>query len=697
MRVVLVSLYTMSGGTSNRCTYTYSPPQDLTGDDRVAVSRPEHEQCPHTAVDTETSRCIYHHGESDYPSERFTKRFIDTLEQADTLSTFAGGQLPGLTLREQTITTATGAPVDLRGAVIDGDLDLTDATVEVPLLLDGAAITGSLRIENAEFHAPISLINADVNGRIHGHEASVAGGIDATGMDAGYVDLRAIEVDGAVLFAQTTFASNLIVANAAINGDVSTADAAFDWSFDATAATIDGDFTLTGVSVDADLDVVAANIEGTAELRKGTVSGETDWSHTTIGGDFIASDAQFGADAIFDDLSIDGEAVVFNRAKFGGTADFATCTILESRIAFTDATFTDEVWFTHTTIGGLADFGGAVFEGMSHLRDAVFEDDLVLQDIETTGQFFLHNSVIKGEFDCTDSSFEHFQFSATVEGKADFSRAAFIEKAIFKSSTFGDRAWFDNASFAGHADFSDTRFTGKTTFDGTEFLVDPTFTDTRFAIDPDFSAAEFPFADTIDFDDRRSQMILVHPDSLQNNGTEVPLDTVTGNVTLPANAAHLVNVETTKPKQVAKAIAEHDRSDWHTITEEPLRTARTAVAELPATENAVMIFGLRTDDTATTASEFLTDVLLAGVYTKHDGSIVFAHLDPDFFETDYLLPIPASDDAFESGAAVATASELQKAAVRNEMLRATILDKQEETGGGIYGMLAPLLVGAGTI
>ena len=687
----------MSGGTSERCTYTYAPPQDITGDDRVAVERPGHERCPHAVVDSETSRCTYHHGESDYPSERFTERFTDTLQQADTLPTFAGGQLPGLTLRGQTITTATGAPVDLRGAVIDGDLDLTDATVNVPLLLDGAAITGSLRIENAEFHAPISLINADVNGRIHGHEASVAGGIDATGMDAGYADLRAIEVDGALLLTQTTFASNLIIANAAINGDVSAAAATFDWSFDATAATIDGDFTLTGVSVDADLDVVAAEIEGVAELRKGTVAGETDWSHTTIGDDFIASDAQFEADAIFDDLSIDGEAVVFNRAVFGGTADFATCTISESRIAFTDATFTDEVWFTHTTIGGLADFSGTVFEGMSHLRDAVFEDDLVLQDIETTGQFFLHNSVIEGEFDCADSSFEHFQFSATVEAKADFSRAAFTEKAIFKSSTFGDRVWFDNASFAGHADFSDTRFTGKTTFDGAEFLVDPTFTDARFAIDPDFSTAEFPFAETIDFDDRRSQMILVHPDSLQNNGTQLPPDAVTGNVTIPANAAHLVNTDTTKPKQVAKAIAEHDRSDWYTITKEPLRAARTAVAELPTTDDAVLVFGLHIDDTAPTASEFLTDVLLAGVYTKHDGSIVFGHLDPDFLETEYLLPIPASDDAFSSGAVVATASELQQAAVRNEMFRATVLDKQADTDGAIYGMLAPLLVGAGTV
>jgi hypothetical protein len=619
------------------------------------------------------------------------------LKKADIPPTFAGGQLPGLTLREQTITTATGDPVDLRGAVIDGDLDLTDATVDVPLLLDGAAITGSLRIENAEFHAPISLINADIDGRIHGHEASVAGGIDATGMDAGYADLRGIEVDGAVLLAQTTFASNLIVANAAIAGDLSASDAAFDWSFDATAATIDGAFTLTGVSIDADLDVVAAAIGGAAELRKGTVDGETDWSHTTIGGDFVASDAQFEADAIFDDLSIDGEAVVFNRAEFGGTADFATCTIPESRLAFTDATFTDEVWFTHTTIGGLADFSGAVFEGMSHLRDAVFEDDLVLQDIETTGQFFLHNSVIEDEFDCTDSSFKHFQFSASVEGKVDFSRAAFIEKSIFKSSTFGDRVWFDNATFAGHADFSDTRFTGKTTFDGTEFLVDPTFTDARFAFDPDFSTAEFPFAETIDFDDRRSQMILVHPDSLQNNGKQLPPDAVTGNVTIPADAAHLVNDDTAKTKQVAKAIAEYDQSDWHAITKASLRAARTAVAELPTTDNAVLVFGLQTKDTASTANEFLTEVLLAGVYTKHDGSIVFGHLDSTFFDMDYLLPIPTSDDAFSSGAAVATASELQQAAVRNEMFRATILDKQPDANGAIYDMLAPLLVAAGTV
>lgn len=688
----------MSDESSARCAYTYSPQKSPVENDRVNVPRPEHEQCPHVAVDTDSHRCIYHQGESDYPSERFTGKFLETLAQEDRAPTFAGGQLPGLALSGETVTTATGAPLDLRGAVIDGTLDLTDATIEVPLLLDSAAITGSLLLERAEFHGPVSLSNADINGRVHGHDASISGGIDATGIDAGYVDLRAIDVDGAVVLDQASFASNLIIANAAIAGDFSASDASCDWSLDATAVTVHGEFILTGVSIGADLDVVATEIDADAELRKAAISGETDWSHTTIGGDFVASDATFGDDAIFDDLSTDGEAMVFNRTEFDAIADFATITIPESRLAFTDAVFADEIWLTHATIGEMADFSHATFDGMSHLRDASFEDDLVLQGVETTGQFFLHNSVIAGELDCTEATFEHFQFSATAEGKADFSRAEFVEKAIFKSSTFGDRVWFDNALFAGHADFTDTRFTNYTTFNGTEFLVDPTFTDARFAIDPDFTKAEFPFAESIDFKTRRSQMVLVHPDSLQNTGITLSPDDVAGNITIPAETAHLVQNNATITKQVVTAIADYEQSDWHKLTEEALRTARTAVAELPTRDDAVLVFGLRMNSAASTPNEFLTEILLAGVYTQDkNGSFVFSHLDPDLVDTDYLLPIPASDDGFSSGAAVAVASELQQAAVRHEMFRTMLLDKQEHVDNAIHGMLAPLLVGVGKI
>jgi len=109
------------------------------------------------------------------------------------------------------------------------------------------------------------------------------------------------------------------------------------------------------------------------------------------------------------------------------------------------------------------------------------------------------------------------------------------------------------------------------------------------------------------------------------------------------------------------------------------------------------VFGIELADTDQLGEEYITDMLLAGVYVEHDGAVVFGHLDSSFFDIDYLMPVPASDEVFSSGAAVATAAELQHAAVRNEMFRATMLEKQTDTDTSVHGMLVPVLVGAGII
>jgi hypothetical protein len=686
----------MSHSSPSQCAYRYNPPDDVTPDPRVDVDRPDHKQCPHDAVDAEAQRCLFHHGQNEYPSDRFTDQFLHILDNTEVAPVFAGGRLPGLELQEQTITTPSQAPLDLRGTVIDGDLDLTNATINVPLLLDGAAITGSLRADGAEFQAPVTLAGADISGRVHAHDATIDGGLVANDLNAGYVDGRHLHIDGSLIFEQASFASNLLLAHATIGGDLALNDATFDWSIDSTAATIAGDVAATAMTVDADCDFVAAQIEGEVALRKAKIDGDTDWSHASVEGDLRAPDCTFGGVASFDDVAVGGEALVFNGTTFGAKADFATMDLTNSRISFTDARFEEEVWFTHATIGEVATFDGATFVGMAHLRDAVFQDDLSLRNTRGTEQFFLHGSTIGGECDCTGAHFDHFQFSATVEGKTDFSHARFDEKAIFNSSTFGDRVWFDDASFAGFVDFSDTRFTGKTTFESTEFLVNPTFEDTRFAIDPDLSAADFSLAEAIDFEDRRSQMILAHPKSLQYKGATISLDSVTDDLSIPPAVSHLVKDNLDNTQSVVDALSEFDQRSWHEFCHQSLRTARTAVAHLPDPDSAVLVFGLSINEQGH-GSDLLAKAIVAGVYCRTDDEVVFGHLTPDLDDIEYLLPIPASEDAFESGAAVATPTELHKAAFRSETFRAVMLRQQSTDEPSVNRMVLPVLVGVSKV
>jgi hypothetical protein len=85
------------------------------------------------------------------------------------------------------------------------------------------------------------------------------------------------------------------------------------------------------------------------------------------------------------------------------------------------------------------------------------------------------------------------------------------------------------------------------------------------------------------------------------------------------------------------------------------------------------------------------------VYCRTDDEIVFGHLTPDLDDIEYLLPIPANDDAFESGAAVATPTELHKAALRSETFRIAMLKQQSTDGPPVHQMVLPMLVGAGEV
>lgn len=686
----------MSQPSPAQCVYTYDPPDNITPDPRVDVPRPSLTQCPHDVVDDEGRRCLFHHGETDYPSDQFTEQFLQTLADGERPPVFTGGRLPGLKLRGQTISTPGGAPIDLRGAIIDGELDLTNATVEVPLLLDDAAIRGPLRADGATFEAPVSLAGADIGGSFEAHKAVVSGGLIANDLSAGYVDWRGATVEGPLILEGASFSANVLLARATVEGDFILDDASFKWSLDSTAATITRDMSGTAMTVNADCDFVAAQIGGSVELRKAAVSGDADWSHARVGGDLRAPDCSFSGDAIFDDVAVGGEGLVFDGSTFTAKADFATMDLSSSRISFANAQFDDEVWFTHSTIGEVATFDGATFDGMSHLRDAEFNDDLILRNTRGTDQFFLAGSTVDGECDCTNANFDHFQFSATVQGQSDFSHARFNERAIFSSSTFGDRVWFDDASFAGHADFSDARFTGKTSFEGTEFLVDPTFEDTRFAVEPDLSVADFSLADSIDFDDRRSQMILAHPDTLQHEGVTMSLERATEEISLADDVRHLAPDNLSNTRLIVDALSDFDQRSWYEFSQQSLRTARTAVAHLPESGTTVLVFGLTIDEGAH-GSEFLADMCVAAVYCRTGSEVRFGHLNTELSDVNYLMPVLASDDAFESGGAVATPSELHTAALRTEAFRAAMLRKQEGDGQTVNQLTLPVILGVGEV
>lgn len=680
----------MEPDTLERCTYTYDPPDAPAPDDRIDLERPEPTRCPHPPADGTGERCLFHHGDPNFPVDRISEEFERALTTADSPPTFAGGALSGLDLADRTIDPPSGAPIDLRGATIDGDLDLAGATLEVPLLLDGAAITGVLDLRGATVNAPLSLRGTELGGRWFLHRATLAGGCDATDVDGGYLDGRALTADGPVVLTDGSFSATVQLARARIAGDLDCERLSTGHHVDATAVTVEGDCSLREGDIDGHCELPAAEVDGDCRLRRLSVAKTVDCSHASVGGDLDATDVDLAGDTDIGGLTCHGDEFAIDGATFGGP--FRAAELAVSECSAVNATFGDEARFVLAEIDGTADFTGATFEGMGHLRDGQYAGDLILREVSANDQWFLAFSTIEGDLDCTDAHFVHVQLSATIHGEADFTGAIFDEKAILQKTEFGSRTWFDEATFAGSIEFTEARFGDRVTVEDTEFLVEPTFEDAIFARDPDLSAASFPISD-VDMADRRDSMILARPETLEHAGEHLPGAALTGEIGIAKSQTHLLADAPDRTKAIVADLTDRDRREWHDLFEEPMRTARTAASRLDDPSEATLVFGLVVEPDRP-GGRLVTDAALAAVWVGADDGIVFGHLESELSAFDYLIPVPGDADPFEAGPVVATVAELRDTLVPHEVYRAAQLEKTDTEEPPVNAGILPVLVGA---
>lgn len=582
----------MANTEPRSCAYEYEAISTIEPDAAIPIDRPTASACPHTVVDTETNRCLFHQVDPEYPVDRITEQFQEAIGDATQSPTFAGGQLSGLHLEGAVISTPDGHPIDLRGTTIDGDLDLTDATVEVPLLLDEAAITGSFIATDAEFTAPLSLVGTNIGRRCFLQRAVLAGGIVGNALNAGYLDARGVIVDGPCVFDDATFSADVLLAQSRFDGSLRLSGTTFERNVDAISIEVDGSVTISQANFGGEFDLIASEITGDFDARSGTASGDVDCRHLQLGGDLEVSDTQFDGETQFEGLVVEGNSATFADSRFTGKSDFSNTQFQSDTVLFTDTVFDGEAWFTYAAFDGDVAFRGAEWNAITHLRDATFKGDLSLDHVRSSGQLFLHGSTIHGAFSAADATFNHMQFSATVHGDADFSRAKFDEIGLFPKSEFRGKTTFELASFAGTPDFSDSRFAGPTSFERTEFLVEPDFENARFAIDPDLDAARYPMPASRNLDEMRTSMILARPESLEHTGLTIPAEEIDGDIVIPAHTDHLIEDDVDRTKIVTKALSDLDGKEWHRLFEDAIRTARTAVAQLSSTGETVMVFGL---------------------------------------------------------------------------------------------------------
>jgi hypothetical protein len=686
----------MGQETTRDCSYQYDPVESLSPTKSVNLPRSRPDKCSHPAAKGEADRCLFHSHDREFPPDAIVEEFLEIIDASDQNPVFAGGRFGDLDLSGETLTTPSGEPIDLRGATIDGTLSLNGTTIEVPLLLGQAAITGSIEAEEAIFQAPVDLSQASVGGSLHLHNATFEAGVAANDLDGGFVDGRALSATGSVVFDEATFAANVQLGRSQFHSDLSFAGAEFDRLVDCTALSAAGDVSFAQATIGEEATFIASTISGDLSVSGLQVANQTDFSHAVLDGDISGENASFDGGVLFKDARCRGAHLDFEGAEIGDRLELSYVDCSETSVSLRGTAVEGEAWFTHATFEGPVTLDDGHFADFVHLRDAEFHDDLSLRDATFPSQSYLHGSTVGGDIDATNTEFDHFQFSATVAGDAEFSEAQFDSRGLFSNSEVGGTATFDRASFAGNPDFSDSRFKGPVSFEDTEFLVEPTFEGTRFAVDPDLDAASYPQDSFQDLEEHRRNIIVARPEDLRNHGMTLSIDAVSDDPVIPASDYGLLQPSGDLAKAITGAMNALDWSAWNDLFERATELSRTAVSELPNDGPTTLVYGLSIATDGDQPSDFLDHGKLVGVYQlqKSENQVQFSYLDPDLDALDFLIAVPASDSPFESGVSVGVRAEFRKAIVRRQVLQTALLE-QDDPDLRFVNEFLPVLVATG--
>lgn len=676
----------MNTTNNSTCSYHFESLSHTTPTDLVDVPQQDPNKCSYSAAEGENSRCLFHASQQDFPPDVIADEFLSRVNSTSQPANFAGGNFGNLDLSGEVLETPNGRPIDLRGALIDGTLDLTETKVKVPLLLGNATIVQRLEADNAQFHAPVDLAGITVDRGVHLHNTTFKAGLAANDIEGGFVDARAVSIHGPAIFDNAEFSANVHFARSQFTEQVSFVNSYFDKLADFTMVEVQGDASFNQIKVGGETRFTAAKVGRNCEFSGCELTGEADFAHSLVEGNFDMSESICSDKVDLGDFRCHGSEASLNNTTFEAYTTFAFSEFPTATVSLVNVSFKAEAWFVHAVFGKSVDFSESRFEGLTHLRDAEFCGDLMIHDCDFENQGFIHGSVINGNCIATDSNFVHFQFGATADGDVDFSRCRFDESAIFSRSEVGGDAIFEDTSFAGNPDFSESTFKGQTSFENTEFLVEPTFKNTRFAIEPDFETASCPKTSQRNLSDRRRMsMVVARPEKLCHRGMTLPLDAVTReNITVPLTAKPLLEPSEDLSRRVALALDNIEHPEWCTLFNDSIELARTAVAELENESDTVLVFGLSINKGISDVASFLDKATLLGVFEfqQAESQFRFGHLHSDMGnieDTDIAITVGADDDAFESGITVGSTQEFRKAIMRRQIHQLALLEQNKMT------------------
>lgn len=653
-------------------------------------------ECPHPVY--QDGRCIFHSPPDQRESSVVRESLVECLTDESAVPEFRGAQFEELRLSETTIDRSDGATIDFSYAIVEGETDLSEATINADICFESATLRDEFDLSSVSLSGELDCRNAKFGDRIFLDDATFGGTVSFDHVESGFLSANGATFEADATFAYSSWTANASFATSVFEADLNLERSTFRRKLDLTRIGVDGTTTLGETTVGGETLLNAGQLRDGLVLRRGQFGDDVNLTHVSVSGDLVGDRATFeGVLALESGTYTDG-CVSFEATQFEGGVHASEATF-DGHLNCHRAVFGDTVWFVLADIAGSADFRGTTFHAGSpgaqsgvHFREVTYGGPALYSDAKFEDQSFFFNAEFESDGDFTDTTFRHFQFGATVAGETTFTGAEFNARAIFANSVFEGPALFNSATFEYSADFS-----------GAVFESDADFYRTTFVRELDFDEAEFdrePIARNVD-------LRLEPEEQLRHTGESFDLDGEADAKTLELefDNDHSDLAEDNPIRALNAKIDLHQMANRRAsaLLSDPLDLMQAAADHLPD-EEAYYLIGVhlskeasKKHDTAGHEDEFptiVTDAMLFAVLTIEDNRrLSIAHMANDLERINYVIPVQPEQypKIFQPGVDELTGGQLRAVLVATLDRRVKFMIEDEQRY--VNEVLRPIFLG----
>jgi hypothetical protein len=186
--------------------------------------------------------------------------------------------------------------VTLRGADIDGTIDLSDSEIAPAVWLDRSRIEGNVNLNYSHWRRYLSLRGSNIAGALSAYMLHSESGIglDGVAVESG-VSLERAEINGSLLIGNhARFDGDLTLFGAKIGRSLWMQGASFMGAVSASPLSVGDDLLMNYSRFDGDVNLGGAQIGGNLEMGHSSFAGTIAASPVHVGGGLFMDEAMFG-------------------------------------------------------------------------------------------------------------------------------------------------------------------------------------------------------------------------------------------------------------------------------------------------------------------------------------------------------------------------------------------------------------------